>query len=228
MEDVSIKLGDKVFTLEIAETPDDRYDGLADDPDLADNEGMIFIFEGDGPHPMVMRGMEIPLDIVHVNGEGVINTIATAEPGDAFEFEGDVNSRYVIEVGAGEIQKAALYPGSRIKLPSSFTQYIGSKYGVGTARKGARMENAGNVNIKMYDVKTTDIPEKGDHMQVLDHDGKVISNIKEGARIFSRPHTKELVAAANAGEDDESLKRLGMMIVNMIHQQDTQKPEYST
>ena len=28
MEDVSIKLGDKVFTLEIAETPDDRYDGM--------------------------------------------------------------------------------------------------------------------------------------------------------------------------------------------------------
>ena len=227
MEDIVIQLGLKSYTLEIVETEEDRYDGLSAYDYIDEDEGMLFIFPHDGEHPMVMRGMEFPIDIIHLSQNGIITSINTGQVGDTVAYAGDPNSRYVIELLAGQVEEADLRVGMRIKLPASLAEYLANQYGVGMARKGGA-PTITNGSPKVYDVKVTDIPAKESQLQVLDHEGKVISNIDMGARIFSRPHTKLLVETAKKGDDPENLKELGRLLVEMIYKQDTQEPEYST
>lgn len=226
MEDVSVKINNKTYLLEIVETPEDRYDGLADSDYLDNNEGMLFVFNEDSSQPMVMRGMEFPIDIIHIDSEGMVNSVVTAQLEDTEEFEGESNSRYVIEIAAGEAASTGIVVGTIVNLPASFFTYIADKYSVGMARHGAEAQGLGNG--KKYSVKTTDIPEKPGKLQVLDHDGKVISNIELGARIFSREDTRALIKIASGGKTPETMRLLGKMMVEMIPKQDTQPAEYST
>jgi uncharacterized membrane protein (UPF0127 family) len=227
METIQIMIGNKPYILDVSETEEDRYEGLSADMELPDNEGMVFVFDEEGPHPMVMRGMEFPLDIIHITQEGVVTAVATGNPDDTMEFAGDTGSMYVIELAAGEAEEQGIRIASHIKLPAKLTQYIADRQGIGMAKNGGTPTLKEGAHVKKYNVQLTDIPELPDHLQVLDDGGKVISNIKLGARIFSQPHTKMLIEAAQAGDDPESLKKLGQMMVDMIHKQDTQPPEYS-
>ena len=228
MNSLALKIGTKIYELEIAETADDLYEGLSGDDQIDPNEGMFFIFDEDGTHGMVMRGMDFPIDIIHLSQEGIVNTIASAEIDDPISYEGDVTTRFVIELMKGQATEAGLSVGDTIKLPVELHEYLAKTRGVGIARNGGTPTANASTRVKEYNIKVTDIPEQSDHLQVLGHDGEVLSNIKMGARIFSRPHTKILVEAAKIGDSPENLKALGQLMVQMIYKQDTQEPEYST
>ncbi len=58
---------------------------------------------------------------------------------------------------------------------------------------------------------------------VLDEDGKVQGNLLGEERIFSRKDTAKLIKLAN----DKAYKKLGKAVVEMIHRQDAQPPEYA-
>lgn len=228
MEDVFIEIGGKEYRLDISETPEDRYDGLSDEYELPDNEGMIFIFDDEGPHPMVMRGMEFAIDIIHLTNEGIITGVVSAEPKDNRSFSGSNDSLYVIELVKGQAKEQGIKIGTQINLPSEFTQYVADRQGIGVAKHGGIATLKQGAHVKKYIPKVVDIAELPDHLQVLDHNGEIISNIKLGARIFSIPHTKQLVDTAMQGDTPENLKKLGQMMIEIIIKQDTQKPEYST
>lgn len=61
-------------------------------------------------------------------------------------------------------------------------------------------------------------------MQVLDDTGKVLMNIRGGERIFSIPHTEQLITKVERG--DAAPEQLGELMSKIIHIQNTQEPEY--
>lgn len=45
MDKIKIKVADKIYLVELAETEEEREIGLQDRDNLAENEGMLFVFD---------------------------------------------------------------------------------------------------------------------------------------------------------------------------------------
>lgn len=79
-------------------------------------------------------------------------------------------------------------------------------------------------SIQMYE---EDVIAKKGFLQVLDDTGKVLMNIRGGERIFSIPHTEQLIAMAKkVARGDAAPEQLGELMSKIIYIQNTQEPEY--
>lgn len=117
----TLKSGDKTYTLEIADTPEKREKGLSERNSLAENRGMIFTFEKPDYHAFWMKGMKFPIDIIFLDGNKVITFYTDVPPPtDASEdlmlYQPDEPSNRVIELNAGEAEKAKIKPGQTLNV----------------------------------------------------------------------------------------------------------------
>ena len=64
--------------VEVADDPVSRYVGLSDTESLGADEGMLFMYPGEGERSFVMRDMNFDLDIIMVDAEGEITEIHEA------------------------------------------------------------------------------------------------------------------------------------------------------
>ena len=62
--DPFLEIADKNISIEIASTPEQRTIGLMKRSSLAENSGMLFIFEDEQPRSFWMKDTFIPLDII--------------------------------------------------------------------------------------------------------------------------------------------------------------------
>jgi uncharacterized membrane protein (UPF0127 family) len=69
-----------VVNAEVADTPTSRERGLMFRPDLAPSQGMLFVFEEPGYHPFWMKNCLISLDIIWLDEEGRVLSIAESVP----------------------------------------------------------------------------------------------------------------------------------------------------
>lgn len=105
------------FTVEVATTPDDRALGLMDRDKLDANKGMVFDYGEPTMARMWMRRTLIPLDMVFIDADGVIQHIhANAEPKDETVIASPVAVRWVLEIPGGRASAIGLKPGDRMKL----------------------------------------------------------------------------------------------------------------
>jgi hypothetical protein len=109
-----IIIGKKKMTAFLADTPRKMTVGLMFRNSIKTNECMIFVFPDDGPHPIWMRNMKFPIDIVwYDRDKRVVDVVEAARPAGRFEFSSYRSkepSRYVIEFNAGFVKK------NRIKI----------------------------------------------------------------------------------------------------------------
>lgn len=109
-----ITIGKKKMTAFLADTPRKMTVGLMFRKSIKQNECMLFIFPSDGPHPIWMRNMKFPLDIVWLDSKRrVVDFVESAKPSSGFDFSGYRSkepSRYVLELNAGFVRK------NRIKI----------------------------------------------------------------------------------------------------------------
>ena len=127
---------DRVFrkgTLQIA-TPDARLHTfkiwLADDPErrarglmfvkhLADNEGMLFVYEQPQPVGMWMKNTFISLDMVFVAADGkVIRVAENTEPHSLKTIESNGDALGVVELKAGTAKRLRIAKGARVMHPA--------------------------------------------------------------------------------------------------------------
>lgn len=86
----------------VADDPDERYTGLSETESLGPNEGMVFVYEETGDRTFVMRGMDFPLDMVFVHGNGTITRIHHAPvEDDPLKTRYTGRARWVLEVNRG-------------------------------------------------------------------------------------------------------------------------------
>lgn len=83
MDKRNIIIGDKEYTVEIADTSEEQKKGLQDREYLPQDNGMLFIY--DKPQDKVefwMKDTTIALDQIGINEDGEVTKVYTAKPKD--------------------------------------------------------------------------------------------------------------------------------------------------
>ncbi len=111
---VSIALGDTTVIADIADTPDERAQGLSGRSVLGENEGLLFVFTVDDRHSFWMKDMLISIDMIWLSSDKrVVHIVPNATPGSYPQtFSPDDPARYVLEVPAGWASRHGVTVGS--------------------------------------------------------------------------------------------------------------------
>lgn len=106
------------FYVELAETKEERAQGLMSRKNMDSDEGMLFIFDEEGEHSFWMKNTLIPLDIIWINQDSEAVFIKeNAQPCTEEECEliiPDEKARYVLEVNAGMADKIGIDLGNKL------------------------------------------------------------------------------------------------------------------
>ena len=101
----------------IADTFEKRYTGLSETDSLAPDEGMLFVHDEEGKHGYVMRGMDFPIDIVFVDGDGtVVDIFHASVDGENAPYR--ATAKYVLEVNRGWTNRTGLSAGDTVEIPN--------------------------------------------------------------------------------------------------------------
>lgn len=108
----------KTYTLAIANTDAGRERGLGGRASMPSDRGMIFVFDEAGTECFWMKDMQFSLDMIWLDNSKTITQIDADVAPDTYpqQFCGDKNTRYVIELNAGEAKRAGLHVGKTLSL----------------------------------------------------------------------------------------------------------------
>ncbi|WEK06396.1 MAG: DUF192 domain-containing protein [Candidatus Devosia phytovorans] len=108
--------GDHTFTVEVVDTPESRAKGLMYVTELADDAGMLFDFKEERPVSFWMMNTFIPLDMIFVDAEGVIQNIhVNARPHDVTGIPSDGPVQFVLEIPGGRSEELGIKAGDTME-----------------------------------------------------------------------------------------------------------------
>jgi uncharacterized membrane protein (UPF0127 family) len=110
--------GERRFSIEIADEPSERQAGLMFRKDMADDHGMLFVFEGSQPVGFWMRNTIMPLDLIFIGQDGRIKAIRQGEPFSDAVISPDEPVRFVLELKAGTAAKEDIVDGDLVRHPA--------------------------------------------------------------------------------------------------------------
>lgn len=106
------------INVEIADTPQERARGLMFREKLNQDQGMLFVFEGEQDTYFWMKNMYIPLDMVWINWDKeIVDMKENISPCTQEKCEVIMSSKqakYVLEVNAGKIKNIGLKLGDSL------------------------------------------------------------------------------------------------------------------
>ncbi|MGH2425620.1 MAG: DUF192 domain-containing protein [bacterium] len=111
-----------VLQVEVADTPEARSQGLMSRPRLADNAGMLFIFEELGSWGFWMKNTLIPLSIAFIGDDWVIVDIkdmkvAPSPANGPFNiYESAKPFKYALEVNRGYFRTKGIGAGAKVRF----------------------------------------------------------------------------------------------------------------
>lgn len=114
--------GDKKVTLDVADTEQTREKGLSGRSSLADDHGMLFLFDEPGLPTFWMKGMKFPIDILFLNNDKIVTIYKNVSaPKTTTEnpkeyYQPTYPSDKVIELKAGAADQYNLKQGNTINL----------------------------------------------------------------------------------------------------------------
>ncbi len=113
------KVGDSIIEVEIADTPEQRAKGLSGRESLAENRGLLFIYDQPGLYGIWMKEMKFPIDIIWIDSNKKIISISKNIGPESFPeiFEPAVPAQYILEINAGFVDE------NRIKIGDSFNYF---------------------------------------------------------------------------------------------------------
>lgn len=107
------------FAVEIADTPDERARGLMFRTDLAQDGGMLFLFDRVAPVTFWMKDTPLSLDMIFIDPEGrVCGLIERATPYSLDPRPSGCPTRAVLEVHGGVAERLGLTLGVRVSHPA--------------------------------------------------------------------------------------------------------------
>lgn len=103
--------------IEIADLPDERNQGLMDVNSLAENVGMLFIFDEEAPRSFWMVNTPLPLDIMYVGSDSVIVRIhQNTTPFSEASLPSEAPAQYVVETNGGFSLTHGITEGMKIRF----------------------------------------------------------------------------------------------------------------
>lgn len=110
--------GEYTFNVEVVDTPETRAQGLMYRQDLADDAGMLFDFKESRPVSFWMRNTLIPLDMIFITADGVVQNIyVNAKPHDPTGIPSDGPVQFVLEIAGGRSVEIGLKAGDTVEHP---------------------------------------------------------------------------------------------------------------
>lgn len=113
----AVSLKGRVFTAELAATPEQHARGLMFRRAIRDDYAMLFVFAEEEYRSFWMKNTLIPLDIIYIDSARRVVSIAVAvpcrnDPCPTYESEGP--ARYVLEIRGGLASELNLAPGDAV------------------------------------------------------------------------------------------------------------------
>ncbi len=124
LPEVSLRLGQEIFQVELAVSPESRSKGLMYRKDLPSNRGMLFVFETDQKPSFWMKNTFIPLSIAFIAKDGTIREIFDMTPGSLRPIESTFEVRFALEVPQGAFKRVGVDIGYRIEMPPEVLRYV--------------------------------------------------------------------------------------------------------
>ena len=126
----TVQLDDKILQVYIADTDPRRMRGLMFETEsfLADDKGMLFVFDEPGNRSMWMKNMQFHLDIIWFNENGNVVSIEKNVPPCITPVEvmscksvgvSADNTKYVLELISGYVDQHSITEDSHLKIISS-------------------------------------------------------------------------------------------------------------
>jgi uncharacterized membrane protein (UPF0127 family) len=111
--------GTAQFDVSVADTDDERAQGLMFVESMGTLEGMLFIFDAPRRVSFWMRNTLIPLDMIFVDKYGVVSNIhSMAQPLDETPIFGGGRVQYVLEINGGMADRLGLEVGNQMQHPA--------------------------------------------------------------------------------------------------------------
>lgn len=115
MEKKRIYIGNKTYTVEIADTEELQKKGLQGRDYLAPDEGMLFVYSKEQPKVEYwMKDTKIPLDQIAINDDDEVVLVYKAQPEDE-TLVPFMNTRYILEVN----QDSGIVEGDEFEIDDS-------------------------------------------------------------------------------------------------------------
>lgn len=112
----TLQFGNKTIAVEEVKSLRDKQKGLSGRESIADNRGMLFIYDEAGKHCFWMKDMKFPIDILWLDESKQVVYIAAHVPPESFpdSFCPPEDAKYVLEVKAGLSDQAGVDVGSQL------------------------------------------------------------------------------------------------------------------
>ncbi|AHD09424.1 DUF192 domain-containing protein [Phaeobacter gallaeciensis] len=108
--------GQTQFTVEIADSIEERAEGLMHRPHMARGAGMLFVYEAPQRASFWMKNTLIPLDMLFVDVTGTVRHIHhRAIPGDLTPIPGGDNVFAVLEINGGLAARYGISVGTELR-----------------------------------------------------------------------------------------------------------------
>ena len=129
----TVTIGGASFTVDLADTPEKRFQGLSGREILEEGTGMLFVFQEERQHTFWMKDMRFPLDMIWITAECTIADIITDVPnpppdqknGALPTYSPSAPGTFVLELNAGVAAASGLQTGDQMTLGGSLTGQFG-------------------------------------------------------------------------------------------------------
>jgi uncharacterized membrane protein (UPF0127 family) len=110
----SLRIKGHLLRAEVANDEDSRRTGLMFRNHMAENAGMLFIYEAEGRHAMWMKNTLIPLSVAFIDRRGHIINIEDMEPQTEDAHGARAPAAYALEVNQGWFKKRGVKAGDKV------------------------------------------------------------------------------------------------------------------
>jgi len=117
-----VTINGTTWQVELANTAEQRYQGLSDRKELPQGRGMLFVYPEPQQLTFCMRYCLIPLDIAFIDGQNRVVNMCTMETEPyGFETKSYLSSgpaQYALEVPKGALEAAGVKVGDKVEISS--------------------------------------------------------------------------------------------------------------
>jgi uncharacterized membrane protein (UPF0127 family) len=109
-----LSAGMHLIRAEVANSMEARMQGLMYRKEMAQNSGMVFVFEENAAHCMWMKNTLIPLSVAFLDQDGAIINIADMQPHSEQSHCASRPARYALEMNKGWFAQRGIKPGAKL------------------------------------------------------------------------------------------------------------------
>lgn len=110
-----LKIRGHELRVELANTDQTRRTGLMFRRSLAQNSGMLFVYDAPGRHAMWMKNTLVPLSVAFIDRDGRILNVEDMEPLTETAHASAGEAWYSLETNRGWFARHGIQPGDRVE-----------------------------------------------------------------------------------------------------------------